>query len=1687
MSQTVDNRIVEMEFDNAEFERGISTSIASLERLKESLNFEGAVKGFDALANFENSGKEGFENLKKGAEKVQASFSGMQIVGYTAIQELTKGVMGLGGKLLNFLTGPLAQIEAGGKKRAQNIEQARFQMQGLGLDVEEAMRNSLDAVDGTAYGLDAAAKAAGQLAASGVALGKDMTTSLRGIAGVASMTSSQFEEISPIFTTVAGQGKLMTMQLRQLENRGINAAATMAKAFGTTEAAVRQMVTDGEVSFEMFSKAMSDAFGDQATKANDTYAGSLMNVQAALSRIGAKFYTPYYENMRQTLNELRLVINAINAGLDPLFAFTERIMVLSRTLAVNRLKSLDFSGMAEGLTKVLIPTIDILVNITSGLSDIFHAIGEAWRNVFPPASITPLVKFLEYIAKLTSSFKLSEKNMEMLTKTFQGLFSVISIAGQVITFLVKGLGVLVSNLLPVGNGVLFVTGSLSEMIIAFDKALKSSNIFGTVLDKLTDLLSPLRLLLNFIAAGAPLFYSFAEAAAKGLGAFSEGISSAIENFDADKFFTMINGTLLGVVLVGIRNFVFSLKKVVKTGGNVLENLTGILDDVRGSLVAFQQELKSKILLNIAVAVGILAASLAVLSSIDPNKLAPSLVAMTTMFTELMASMALFGKFVMGPAGIKATLTLTTTLMAMSSAILLLSFAMKNLSDLDWSEVAKGLTSVVGLMLILSASAKIFSTISGSMMKDAGGLILFAAAILVLSKAVEKLGALDTGQMIKGLLAVAVLCAELSLFMKATNLGGMGIRSGAGILILAGAVIVLASAVRRFSEMDTISLIKGLAGVAVVLAELAIFIKLTGAANKVISTAIGLTILASAMLIFAKAIDNMGGMSAEQIAKGLITMAGALTIIGTAMALMKTSLAGAAALLVISTSLTILSGVLRTLGNMSIEQIVKSLLTLAGMFTVLGLAALVLTPVMPVLLALGAVIALIGVGALAAGAGLLMIAAGLTAISVSAAALSGGIVILITSLVSLIPMTFKALAEGVIAFFEGIASSSDALLAAVTTILITLLEAIKNVIPKISDTLSLLINTLLDSVVDFLPRLVQAGVNLLISFIQGIADNIPGVAEAGANVIIAFLDSIGTQVPRVVDAGFKMIISLITGMTDTLKRRGPELSDAMSDLAGTMLQTFVDVLFAPAKGVFSTGQNIVTGVIDGIKDKFKALKEAASNAGSWLLDALNGKLEVNSPSKATYRTGGYSADGLIAGVLDKKDKIKEAGYLSGSALDEAYNEALDKIAPKSEKIGEDAGKSLGTGITNGSRGKGGSNEAAKKAAEEALKAIHETFETISVSEGRYLVDGMIIGMVSKEPNMYEASRFLALAVQKGLIEETSALTGIGDTQATEFLKGMTDDDIINKAWAAGVKVSSSAWEGAKDTAEAMEAAGTAAGQAYIDGLNKAAADAAKKANDIANTASSGGFAKQREKEMERIRNGEKMGWEELSTLTDEEYKKYIDAGAGKDATEMIRKMKEAGENTSSGLADGITNGVKAVKDAITNLTNSVVNTAKDNLDIHSPSGVFSNIGVFSGMGFVNGLISMSSKVSNAAKGIGQSAIDGLNSAIAKVVDVINDDSDFTPVIRPVLDLDAIQNGMQEISDILNQDNEIAAKIANPKNTPGVNSEKQNSEGQKQSTTYQFTQNNYSPKPLSRIDIYRQTSNQFSAWKGLVSKS
>lgn len=490
MSNTIDTNVVQLKFDNKQFEESCKESMSTLEKLKQKINDSSSGNALDGLGKGFNT-----DGITRSLDKINSHFSLLGIAALKVKSSIVDGFLGMAKTLATTVPNI---IKEGGWTRAMNIEEAKFQLEGLKVAWKDIEGDISYAVDGTAYGLDAAAKAASQLVASGVQVGDSMKDALRAISGVAAMTNSEYEAISPIFTTIAGQGKVMTMQLRQLENRGLNAAATLAEyfkgvtngsieasdqvkakvaeitaQFGQGEAAVREMVTKGVIDFNLFSNAMDNAFGEHAKDANRTFQGVTANIRAALKKIGADFASPIIEQdgpVVQALQRLRERINDVRASLGPLKDAWTSFVRHYGTTAANLLEKLDMSFMEH--------VVNGLVNLFKALLTVIRPIGYAFKDIFAPEAANTVMSISKAFESFTSKLVLSDRAMEGLRATVRGVLSIFSIFTTIIKQVLGALMGIKPETVNIGEILLTITGTIGNIITYISLLIKQMDIVG---------------------------------------------------------------------------------------------------------------------------------------------------------------------------------------------------------------------------------------------------------------------------------------------------------------------------------------------------------------------------------------------------------------------------------------------------------------------------------------------------------------------------------------------------------------------------------------------------------------------------------------------------------------------------------------------------------------------------------------------------------------------------------------------------------------------------------------------------------------------------------------------------------------------------------------------------------------------------------------------------------------------------------------------------------------------------------------------------------------------------------------------------------------------------------------------------------------------------------------------------------
>ena len=194
----------------------------------------------------------------------------------------------------------------------------------------------------------------------------------------------------------------------------------------------------------------------------------------------------------------------------------------------------------------------------------------------------------------------------------------------------------------------------------------------------------------------------------------------------------------------------------------------------------------------------------------------------------------------------------------------------------------------------------------------------------------------------------------------------------------------------------------------------------------------------------------------------------------------------------------------------------------------------------------------------------------------------------------------------------------------------------------------------------------------------------------------------------------------------------------------------------------------------------------------------------------------------------------------------------------------------------------------------------------------------------------------------------------------------------------------------------------------------------------------------------------------------------------------------GQNIVDGMKHGILSKASELAKAAAQTAIDALQAARDAIGVASPSKKFAELGKWSMVGFAEGLKKYSHLGMSSAADMGMSTISTLKNIISAISDVINDNADLEPVIRPVLDLSDVEAGSLLINDLLSKNKGInVADVIRKLPTFATSSE---SDGVNRSETPQeikvsFVQNNYSPKALSRLEIYRQTKNQISTLRGL----
>ena len=1565
---SIDNRVVKMEFDNKQFESGVSTTMSTLDKLKAKLKFKDESKSLDDISN--KAKKMDFSPLASAVQTVADRFSNLGIVGMTALQNITTSVMNLGTQMLKSIT--VDPIKSGLSEYETQINSVQTilsntRSKGTNIDQVNAALDELNTyADKTIYNFTEMTRNIGTFTAAGVGLDESVNA-IKGIANLAAASGSTSTQASTAMyqlsqALAAGRVSLMdwnsvvnagmggelfqTALKRTAENMGTNVDAMIEK-YGSFRESLTQ---GGWLTAEVLTETLSQIAGvyskeDLLAKGyTESQANEIMSLAQDAENAATKVTT--FTKLIDTLGE------ALQSGWTQSWETVIGDFEEARELwsGVSDILGGYINADAQARNEMLKGWADmggrqqIIEGVSTAFQNLVRILGfvqRGFQKALPPMTSEGLFNITKGFNDLMKALTPTPEMLIDIGKIAQGVGSVLSIIGQVISTIAgsifnflgsKGVGSVAETLLD-------TLANVAEFFIDIDQSMKS----GSGLDKLANGLDAtfggISGLLEKATGGVKSFGDVLDRIVDIIGdvvsaiggGFTDAINWVSENLDFGDIFGAAAGG--GIFLVGkkIAGVFDTIREAIEkfTGGGggedkgpgIKEKISDLLDGVGESIQAFTSGIKAGTLLTIAASIGILTLSLAKLSEIPAHKVNDSLMQIGIMMGELIGAFALL-QVALKKLNNKGIIKAGATLILIATAVNILADAVSKMAEIDSDKVAQGLIAVGVGLAELVAALKFLDGVKINL-RTSVAIIAIAEACEMLADAVDKFSDMSWDEIGRGLTAMGGALAEVSLALAGLSKAGGGgaLLGSGGIFITVQAMKDVAEVLKELGDMEWDQIGKGLAAMGGALAELSIA---TGAVGKIAGGGAllgggGLALAAQSLKPLADTLKSIGDMDWEQIGKGLTGMGGALAELGLVTGLLGTisgagGLVGAATLVIAVQSLKPLGDALAQIGGLDWETIGRGLV---GMGAGLGELALIS----------GLVGSIAGVGGLV-GAGTLVL--GVQALQPLADALQ-----------QIGSMSWEEIAKGLVGMGGAL----------------TEIGVISGLVGTLGGPLATL------------------GAGTLTLGVQGLGDLADALQKFGS----MDWDSIGRGLTAM---GAAMGETALGGLLNTFS--GPGL--ATLSQAAEPLGTLADSVKKWSGVTIPEGLGAQLGTLAGGIQSFTfggfgagAISTVAEPLGT-LATSVKKWNGVTVPEN--IGTGMHSlADGVNAFTFSGL-----AGFSIG-----AVAEPLGTLATSVRKWnGIDIAENIGTGLKSLADGVGaftftgfstGGMYAVVEPLGELATAVRK-WNGITITEGlgaglKGLADGLnafgnlntsglssltnlgpaVSGIVSAA-NQLAGVNFAGVASNlssfaSSLSAIPAAISGLGSSMASAAASVVSS---FSSTLTTGLMAAS---VGATATITAMF---VTMGASISAGF----------------TTTSAQFSQGASKWMQSLAQGISAKSGSVTSAT-----RNVMTRAAQSVQGFSGRFRSAGIDAMNGLAAGIRAGGSGAINAAANVASRALAAAKRALDSHSPSKKFMELGEDSDKGLINGFLALSNKVEAAARGVATGALDGATDGLSNM--------------------------------------------------------------------------------------------------------
>ena len=965
---SVDNRVVEMQFENKQFESGVAKTLSSVKKLKEGLNFKDSAESLKNLGSVSNNVD--MSNLIGAVESIKDRFSTLGIIGMTVLQNIANKAISVGSTLIKSLTlQPIMDGFAEYETQMNSIQTILSNTRSEGTNIQQ-VNSALDELnryaDQTIYNFTEMTRNIGTFTAAGVDLNTSVNA-IQGIANLAAVSGSNSQQASTAMYQLSqalATGTVKLMDWTSVVNAGMggqvfqDALKETSKELGTgAEAAIKangsfreslqtgwltsqvltetlkKFTTSGAMEWvanycDVSKDAVQSAY-DQAyanSKATDSI-GKQQDAIDGCAEALAKQTGKSKEAIKETLS---LAYDAQNAA-TKVKTFSQLIDTLKESLGSGWTKSWqimigDFEEAREMWTNVSV----VLSDMINKSADARNSLLQDWANLGGrKAIIDGIAMAFNNIVSVAGAVK----------KAFREVFPPVT--AQQLMNISNGFKTLVENAKPTEETLNKISRIAKGVFSGFDLIKKG----------LMSVLGPIG---NFISSNGlgGLITSLLDVLAC-IGDFVTGLDEAS---DKGKIFETISSTLT----VGLNG----LKTVLDNIGGGFDNFTGKIDTIVGKFKDFITSaieplknaltwLKENISLNDIFSGLIAGSTVKAFSNIAGvfQKIQDVIDDFTGEGGEKVKGIKESFTDLLGTLGDTLqtfqTQVKATSLLEIAGAVTLLVSSLDTLSNLDAGQAISGVAIIGALMKELNMS---LSSISGmdskGIIKSAAAMILVAKAVNTLSKAVVSVGSLSFSQIIKGIGGISAELFALSKAAQAIGKTKVSLNSSIAVLALAEACKILSKAVEKIGSMNFKSIVKGVGGIGAVLTELVgatvILDKFTGGKGAVTGAA-AVLILAQALSKIGPALESVGKLSWDKIKTGLAGIGLALFEMTAVIAVLSNTtgidggITSAASILILALALKPIGDELTALSGLSWDQIKTGLAAMGGALAELVIA------------------------------------------------------------------------------------------------------------------------------------------------------------------------------------------------------------------------------------------------------------------------------------------------------------------------------------------------------------------------------------------------------------------------------------------------------------------------------------------------------------------------------------------------------------------------------------------------------------------------------------------------------------------------------------------------------------------------------------------------------------------------------